>query len=91
MLLQRYRNDSRREEVDAVKLSQDNAEELEKLTDGVLVQEQDPFDSSKTMIGLNLPTMHGMRRCSEGDYIIYSSGWFYTRCAADFEENWQMT
>lgn len=91
MIFQRYRNDLRREEVDAVKLSPDNAEYLTSFTGGVLVEEKDPFDSSKTKVGLNIPTPDGMKRCSEGDYVIYWGGWFFTRCAGDFEENWQMT
>ena len=91
MMFQRFRNDSNGREVEAVKLTGDNAEELKQMTDGYVVEEIDPFDSSKTNVGLNFATPMGMKRCSEGDYVIYAAGYFFTRQADDFEHIWQMT
>ena len=50
------------------------------------VQEEDPFDSSKTTVGLNLPTLRGVRRVSEPNYILQKeNGSFEIMTAEEFE------
>jgi len=79
-------------EVEAVKLTAENVDELEKLTYGVKVDEFDAFDSSKTNVGLNVPTHEGMRRASEGrHYVVRWQGFFYVRVTDWFEKNWVLT
>lgn len=91
MILQRYRNNETNQEVDAVKLTKDNSDYLQKLTEGVLVEEIDPFDRTIVKVGLNFETPAGIKRASEGDYVIYSGGYFFKKEAGNFEFCWQIT
>lgn len=75
--------------VEAAQLSENNAKLLENLTNGVLVQEIDPFDSSNKTPGINVPTRRGMKRASMGDYIIRSADKFFVRSAEEFEYRWE--
>lgn len=75
--------------IQAAHLSKENAQALENLTGGVLVQEIDPFDSSNKTPGINVPTRRGMKRASLGDYIIRSGDTFFVWAGVGFEAKWE--
>ncbi len=56
--------------VQAVKLTQDDVDEIVQWCGGQRVVEHDALDYSSTFIGLNLETPLGYVRASEGDYIL---------------------
>lgn len=65
-------------EVQAVQLTQENAEEVAIWCGGQIVTEIDTQDDSKRYAGINLPTLEGVTRVSEGDYVVKGSrGEFY--------------
>lgn len=64
--------------VEAQKLSPENADKLAEWCGGLKVEELDAVDSSKTYVGINIPTLEGNMRASEGDYIVKGTrGEFY--------------
>lgn len=56
--------------VEANELTKNNAEAVALWCGGMLVEEVDAFDPSKTFVGINIPTLEGVMRASEGDYVI---------------------
>ena len=65
-------------EVEAIQLMSDNAEEVAVWCGGVVIEEIDPVDSDKKWVGINIPTLEGVMRASEDDYIIKGTkGEFY--------------
>lgn len=57
---------------------------------GKVVEEIDPFDEKKTHPGVNIPTLEGIVRASEGDYVIrHKSGNFQRRSRFSFEQEWR--
>lgn len=56
--------------VEAEQLCPENADRLAMWCGGALVEEYDPFDKTKKFVAMNVPTINGMRRASEGDYIV---------------------
>lgn len=64
-------------EVEAIQLTPDTASYLEGWCGGVLTHSTDALDDTKKFVELNVPTRHGNRRASEGDYVLrYDSGFF---------------
>ena len=50
----------------------------------------DPEDNTKRYVGLNIPTLEGVMRASEGDYVIKSTrGEFYPCKAGIFYETYE--
>ncbi len=58
-------------EVEALKLSHENAREIVHWCEGRQVQEIDPYNSTNTYVGVNVPTYDGRQRASEGDYVVW--------------------
>ncbi len=52
------------------RLTKENAYAVALWCHGDVIEEIDPFDSTKTYAGINFDTLHGRVRASEGDYII---------------------
>lgn len=67
-MFQRYRTDP--EFVEAIPITPATIDIAANWCGGVIVQEHDPFDNSKTFVGLNVPTVSGVLRASEGDYVV---------------------
>ena len=75
--------------IQAEKLSKDNAEELARWCGGRVVEEQDALDRSTTYVGVNIPTLEGVMRASEGDYIVKGvEGEFYPCKPGIFESTY---
>lgn len=65
-------------DIEAVELTKDNAAAVAKWCGGMVVTEKDALDEEKTFVGINIPTLEGVMRGSEGDYIIKGlKGEFY--------------
>lgn len=56
--------------VQAIQLAPDNAEEIATWCGGLVVQEIDPEDDEKRYDVINIPTLEGVMRASQGDYVI---------------------
>lgn len=70
-------------EVEAIQLGKDNAEEVAQWCGGLIVEEIDPEDDDKRYVAINIPTLEGTMRASEGDYVIKGvRGEFYP-CKAE--------
>jgi hypothetical protein len=74
-------------EVEAVQLSKENVDRVSEWCQGHRVLEHDALDHDKTFVGINFPTATGMRRASEGDYILHNidTTEFYAHSAQNFE------
>ena len=57
----------------AGRLSKDNVEHVAVWCGGKQIEEINPTDSSDRYVALNVPTMNGIERASEGDFIIKNS------------------
>lgn len=65
-------------EVQAIQLLPDNADEIAEWCGGSVVEEIDPIDDTKRYVGVNIPTLEGVMRASENDYVIKGvKGEFY--------------
>lgn len=64
--------------IEAYQLSKLNAEALAIWCGGRMVEEIDAVTPTDTYVGVNIPTLEGVMRASEGDYIIKGiEGEFY--------------
>ncbi len=57
------------EQIEARRLYPDKVEDIAHWCGGGIVQEIDALDSAKTFVGVNVPTLYGVVRASEGDYV----------------------
>lgn len=55
--------------VDAIEVIRENAEEIQSIG-GELVEESNPVIPSEKYMGVNMPTLRGIIRASEGDFIV---------------------
>lgn len=56
--------------VEAIQLTPESVQRAAQWCGGVEVEEIHPTDSSKRFVALNIPTLEGVQRASEGDYIV---------------------
>lgn len=64
--------------IEANLLTKDNAEAIAVWCGGRLVEEMDAQTPTDKYVGINIPTLEGVMRASEGDYIIKGvKGEFY--------------
>lgn len=61
---------TRSEYIEAVQLTADNVKEVTLWCGGYEVQELDPREETRNKVGVNIPTMEGTARVSEGDYVV---------------------
>jgi hypothetical protein len=69
----------------ATRLTKENVEAIVEMTEGTRVEEQDPFDSNKTFVAVNVPTPTGMKRLSEGMYLLVDGEDFFVSRPGRFE------
>lgn len=68
-------------------LKKDLAEDIAQWCGGVLVTEIDSIDPGKTFVGINVPTLEGMSRASQNDWIVQGEqGDFWPVPAGQFSE-----
>lgn len=64
--------------IEAQQLSKDNVDELAQWCDGRVISEIDAQDENIRFVGINIQTLEGVMRASEGDWIIKGTvGEFY--------------
>src|SRR5215204_4688636 len=56
--------------VEAMQLTPDQVPAAALWCGGMEVDEIDPLDATKKFVGLNIPTLDGVKRVSQGDYIV---------------------
>lgn len=56
--------------VHAEQVTPATVQEIEQWCGGRQVLEIDPLDNSRKFVALNVPTMEGVKRASEGEYVI---------------------
>lgn len=72
--------------VEAVELTAANVKDVAQWCNGFEVVEHDAFQHQVTNVGLNVPTLQGRVRASEGDYIFKGmDGNFYVYGPHQFE------
>ncbi len=52
-------------------------------------EEIDPVDNKKVVVGINVPTLAGVKRASQGDYILRKDGYFDVMCQSEFESKYE--
>lgn len=78
-------------EIQAVELTHDNVTEVAKWCNGLEVREYDAEDRSKEYVGVNVPTLEGKVRASEGAFITKDiQGRFTVRSPGRFKSLWHM-
>ncbi len=78
------------EQIEARRLLSDNVEDIAHWCGGGIVQEIDALDSTKTFVGINVPTLSGPKRAQEGDYILKDEhGDFHTIKAVEFQMTYE--
>jgi hypothetical protein len=75
--------------VEAVQLSPDNIDEVADWCNGVVIKEQDAVDRDKFYVALNIPTLDGNRRASQGQYVVRGNGGFKVMGQTMFESMYQ--
>ncbi len=77
-------------QIEARRLLSDKVEDIAHWCGGGIVQEIDALDSTKTFVGINVPTPHGPKRAQEGDYVIKDEhGVFYTMKPVAFQMTYE--
>lgn len=71
--------------VEAIRVNEDNVEEVAAWSGGDLVEEYDPVDG-EFQYGINLRTPQGVRRVNFHMYVLRFGGAFYTAFPRRFEE-----
>lgn len=71
--------------VEAVRLTEDNVEEVAKWCRGELVEEIDPEHPEETQFGINLLTPEGTKRASLHMYVVGLKGLFFVSNNRHFE------
>ncbi len=56
-------------QIEARRLFADKVEDIAHWCGGGIVEETDALDATKKFVGINVPTLYGVVRASEGDYV----------------------
>ena len=73
-------------QVEAVRLTEDNAAEIADWCNGSLIEEIDPEHPDETQPGINFNTPQGMKRASLHMYVVRFGNQFFTTSNRRFEE-----
>lgn len=77
-------------EIEARQLTPTSADALAQWCGGLVITEIDPLDPEVTYVGMNIPTLEGKMRASQGDYIIKGiQGEFYPCKPEIFEATYE--
>lgn len=76
--------------VTAIQVRPDTVERALAFCGGVQIEEIDPQDSKKRFVGINFPTLAGVKRATQGDYIVRDmQGGFDVMTSYEFEHKYQ--
>ncbi len=65
-------------DVEAMQLTPERIKDAALWSGGKEAEEIDPFDASRRFVALNLPTLAGVQRASQGDYIVRDAKGFWS-------------
>ncbi len=83
--MEKYRHGGTGVVVEAVRLDKDNVDEVARWSPkAVIVDEKDPFTNELTK-ALNIETPDGMRRVSQGQYVVKHSTGFFVALPGRFQ------
>ena len=77
--------------VQAIQVTPESAQEAATWCAGKLIDEKSPFDETVIQPGINVPTLSGVKRASQGDYILKNldGGGFQVMNETLFEQNYE--
>lgn len=76
--------------IEAMQLTAETAKEAALWCSGMEIEEIDPIDSTKKFAGINFATREGVKRASQGDYIIKAhAGDFDVMKPGEFESKYE--
>ena len=73
----------------AMQLTPASVSDAELWTGGLQRESVDPFDSKKTFVELNIPTLDGVKRASQGDWIFKKDGSFQVMSDREFRSTYR--
>lgn len=77
-------------DIEARQVTPDTVADIVAWCGGVQVEEQDALDPNRTYVGVNVPTLSGVVRVSEGDYVAKSpQGGFFAASAMELHANFE--
>lgn len=77
--------------VEAIQLTAESVERAAMWCGGMVIDEYDAIDSTKKFSGMNIPTLNGVKRASEGDYIVKGPKGIFTVSPANvFESEYEL-
>lgn len=90
-IMPKYRNKQNNVIVEAVKLDQNNVDAVANWTQSQVVEERD-MQHGTIFEGLNVRTLEGRKRCSQGMYVIRVVGQdnFYVSGGVAFEQLYEL-
>ena len=78
-------------DVEAIELTPENLDRAVLWCNGRAIEEIDVEDSKKRFVGINIPTLEGVLRASETDYIVKNlRGGFTVMSKYEFESKYEM-
>ncbi len=87
----RYVKKGTEREVYAAMLTPQNVKELAGWCEGMAVLEHDALDYNSTFVGLNIPTQEGMKRVSQGEYLVKMGDEFFAAKPGAFENRFELS
>lgn len=76
----------RKEVVQAEQVTPETAQNIADWVGGQVIPTEDALDSNKKSVGINIPTLSGIVRASEGDYVVKGEHGEISKCPrVDFE------
>jgi hypothetical protein len=77
--------------VEAIQVTPESVERATLWSGARQVEEIDPNDSTKRFVALNIPTLDGVKRAGEGDYIVRNNlGEFSVMSQPEFESKYKL-
>ena len=76
--------------IDAVIVTADNAKDVAKWCGGLAIEDRDALTRDGKMFGVNVPTLFGVERASEGYYVAKdAAGRFSVHLPREFDEQYK--
>lgn len=77
--------------VTAIQVTPESLERAVAFSGGREIEEIDPQDSKKRFVGVNFPTLSGVKRATQGDYIVkdHTTGEFTVMTKYEFERRYE--
>lgn len=77
--------------VEAIQINAESVDRAALWCGGVKVDEYDPLDHTRKFAALNVPTMSGVKRAQQGDYVVKETGGeFRVISKHDFESKYEV-